>query len=285
MHFFYLDESGDSGRNLDDFQQPLFVLAGLSVADKKWNNIKDSLDKRVTDYFNNCVTQNFELHSHELLSPQGEGPFAQHPIDERIQLAYDLLKLIDRRGHHIHYLAIDKAKMKESECNYEAVFDLANPYLLAFEYLITYMNWHVKNNLGQSARGMIVMDEKDEHDGSVESIIHNHRYDVPKTHKVKWIVEFSYPVDSRRNPMIQLSDLIALCTRRFLEIELGYKNNTPDIAKNFYAKCFDIINCRLKGKKLIERDGRREKQLNEYIASVNAAPSRQWRRKYEIEQT
>jgi len=40
MHFFYLDESGDSGCNLDDEQQPIFVLAGLSVADKKWNNTK-----------------------------------------------------------------------------------------------------------------------------------------------------------------------------------------------------------------------------------------------------
>jgi len=283
MHFFYLDESGDSGCNLDDAQQPVFVLAGLSVADKKWNNTKDALDKRVAEYFDNSIPKNFELHSHQLLSPKGEGPFAEHSIEERIKLADDLLELIDSLGHHVHYVAIDKEKMKEAECDYEAVFDLSNPYLLAFEYLITYMNWHVKNNLGQSARGMIVMDEKEEHHDSVESIIHNRRYDVPKTHKVKWIVEFSYPVDSRKNPMIQLSDLVALCTRRFLEIELGYKDDTPDVVKNFYAKCFKKINGRLKGKKLIERGGRYENQLNEYISSVNAAPSRQWRRKYELE--
>src|SRR5699024_1733569 len=127
----------------------------------------------------NSVPENFELHSHQLLSPHGEGPFAGDSIEERINLADDLLELIDTLGHHVHYVAIDKAKMKESACAYEAVFDLKNPYLLAFEYLITYMNWHVKKNLGQSARGMIVMDEKEEHHDSVESIIHNRRYDVP----------------------------------------------------------------------------------------------------------
>jgi len=43
MHFFYLDESGDSGANLNDEQQPLFVLGGLNVADKKWNNTKAAM--------------------------------------------------------------------------------------------------------------------------------------------------------------------------------------------------------------------------------------------------
>ena len=45
MHFFYLDESGDTGANLQDAQQPIFVLAGLSIADKKWNNTKTRLDQ------------------------------------------------------------------------------------------------------------------------------------------------------------------------------------------------------------------------------------------------
>jgi hypothetical protein len=35
MHFFYLDESGDTGENLLDKNQPIFVLGGLSIADKK----------------------------------------------------------------------------------------------------------------------------------------------------------------------------------------------------------------------------------------------------------
>lgn len=282
MHFFYLDESGDSGCNLNDQQQPIFVLAGLSVADKKWNNTKDELDKLIGEYFDGDVPDDFELHSHELLSPNGEGPFRDHELQGRLDLATNLLGLIDELGHHIHLYAVEKSKMNDVESDYDAVFDLKNPYLLSFEYLITYMNWHVKTNLGQSARGMIVLDEKEEHHESIESIIHNRRYDVARAHKVKWIVEFSYPVDSRKNPMIQLSDLVALCTRRFLEIELGYKDGMPDVAKKYYAECFNKIDKRVKGRNIIKRGGRQEAKLNEYISAVQAAQSRQWRRKYGV---
>lgn len=192
------------------------------------------------------------------------------------------MDLISKLGHHIHFYAVDKAKMNNTKSNYEAVFDLKNPYLLSFEYLVTYMNWHVKENLGRSARGMIVLDEKEEHHESIESIIQNRRYDVAKMHKVKWIVEFSYPVDSRKNPMIQLSDLVALCIRRFLEIELGYKDSAPDVVKKYYAKCFNIIDKRVKGRNIIERGGRQEAMLNDYISSVQAVQSRYWRRKYVV---
>ncbi|MBP3063826.1 DUF3800 domain-containing protein [Pseudomonas chengduensis] len=280
MHFFYLDESGDTGKNLNDKEQPIFVLAGLSVADKKWNNTKEQLDEITSRYFEGNPPENFELHSHQLLSPKGEGPFTGHPIERRLALVTDLIDLIDDLGHQIHYYAIDKNKMAAEDCQFETIFDPKTPYLLAFEYLITYMNWHVKENLGQSARGMIVLDEKEEHHESIESIIHNRRYKVANNQKVKWIVEFSYPVDSRKNPMIQLSDLVALCIRRFLEIETGYKPNIPDIVKQFYGECFHKIDKRVKSKNIIERNGRRLEHLNTYISGVQSKPSTQWRRAY-----
>ncbi|WP_143814354.1 DUF3800 domain-containing protein [Lysobacter spongiicola] len=34
MHFFYLDESGDTGANLADPNQPIFVIGGVSVRDE-----------------------------------------------------------------------------------------------------------------------------------------------------------------------------------------------------------------------------------------------------------
>lgn len=280
MHFFYLDESGDSGANLADAQQPIFVLGGLSVADKKWNNTKERLDAIISEYFNGNIPGGFEVHSHELLSPNGEGAFHGHAIDRRLQLVRNLLGLISELGHHVHYFAVEKSSLADLNCQFGAVFETNHPYLLSFDYLITYMNWHVKENLGQSARGMIVMDEKEEHHESVETIIHNRRFEVPNNQKVKWIVEFSYPIDSRKNPMIQLSDLVALCIRRFLEIEKGYKPDTPDVVKQFYAECFNVIDARVKGRRLIERNGRNLNHLNEHVANAHCKPRTQWRRAY-----
>jgi hypothetical protein len=283
MHFFYLDESGDSGANLNDQQQPIFVLGGLSVADKKWNNTKESLDAIISDYFDGNIPAGFEVHSHALLSPKGEGFFAGHPINDRLALARSLLGLIEELGHQVHFFAVEKCCLDQSQCQFQAVFDTKHPYLLSFDYLITYMNWHVKENLGQSARGMIVLDEKEEHHESVEAIIQNRRFEVPNNQKVKWIVEFSYPIDSRKNPMIQLSDLVVLCIRRFLEIEKGYKPNTPDVVKNFYAECYNLIDKRVKSKNIIERTGRNLNHLNEHLSRCQCKPRTQWRRAYGIQ--
>jgi hypothetical protein len=282
VHFFYLDESGDTGGNLADVTQPIFVLAGLSVADKKWNNTKESIDRIVSEYFRGSPPANFELHATELLSPNGEGPFKDHAITDRLELVRKLLALLDDLGHYAHFFAIEKSKISEKKCEFDTSYNAKNPYLVAFDYLITYINWHVKENLGQSARGMIVLDEKPEHHTSIEAIIHHRRFNVPEAQKVKWIVEFSYPVDSKKNPMIQMSDLISLCIRRFLEIELGYKPSTPDIVKNFYAECFHRLLKRIKSKSLIDRKGKNLDKLQAYLEAVQAKSSTQWRKRYKF---
>lgn len=282
MHFFYLDESGDTGENLNDPDQPIFVLAGISVSDKKWNNTKESHDTIISNYFEGQIPDGFELHSTELLSPNGEGPFDGHSIERRLQLTRELLNSIIEVGHNIHYFAIEKRNLIDAECEYETPYDANHPYLLSFDYLITYINWHAKENLGRSARGMIVMDEKEEHHESVEAIIQNRRFEVPNNQKVKWIVEFSYPVDSKKNPMIQLSDLVALCIRRFLEIEKGYKPGAPEVVRQFYAECFNVIDQRIVGRRLIERNGRNLNHLNNLLSVVQCKPRTQWRRVYGI---
>jgi hypothetical protein len=282
MHFFYLDESGDTGNNLLNQEQPIFVLAGLSIADKKWVNTKEKLDGVIKAYFNNNIPCQFELHSCQLLSPNGEGSFFNHPIEGRLELVRNLLALIDELGHNIHYFAINKEKMNNANCEFPTLYNSKTPYLVAFDYLITYMNWHVKENLGQSARGMIVLDKKENYHENIEAIIQNRRYEVPNSQKVKWIVEFSYPVDSKKNPMIQLSDLIALCIRRFLEIETGYKPNVPQNVKNFYGECYNIIDLRIKGRNLIKRDGRNLDNLNKYLCEIQSKPKVQWRKAYDF---
>lgn len=282
MHFFYLDESGDTGENLLDKNQPIFVLGGLSIADKKWNNTKESLDKIVKDYFGGAVPANFELHSTELLSPNGEGPFKNQPIADRLSLVRSLLGLMDELGHYAHYFAIDKTKVTNNDCAFPTQYNSKNPYLAAFDYLITYINWHVKENLGQSARGMLVLDEKPEHHASIEHIIQHRRFVVPAVQKVKWIVEFSYPVDSKKNPMIQLSDLVVLCIRRFHEIELGYKDSTPDVVKNFYAECFNTLSKRIKSKSIAEQKGKNLDKVSAYLEAIQAKPALQWRKKYDL---
>src|SRR6185369_9367939 len=99
-----------------------------------------------------------------------------HSIGDRLALVRKLLELPNDLGLYAHFFAIDKSKLTLNECGFAAQYNVKNPYLVAFDYLITYINWHVKKNLGQSARGMLVLDKKPEHHASIEEIIHQRRF-------------------------------------------------------------------------------------------------------------
>ncbi len=280
MHFFYVDESGCTGSDLSNVEQPIFVMGGVSVRDKAWNETQSQFSALTSEFYNGHVPPGFELHGSELLSPNGEGPFENHPIEERLDLARQVLNLLSERSHNVHIFAVKKSDMAEAECATPLSFDTSTPYLCAFDYLITYINDHVRNRLGSSARGMVIMDRKDQFHDDIEGITHERRFDGPLAHRVKWIVEFSYPIDSRKNPMIQISDLIAVCTRRFLEFEHGYRNDWPQEVIQFYAECYAKIHNRISRKQLVMRSGRGMERLNTYLATVRCEPGRQWRQRH-----
>ena len=283
MHFYYLDEAGCTGHDLSNPEQPIFVLGGISVRDEGWNKTQDALAEMVNEYFGGSVPSGFELHAEELLSPAGSGPFQNHDRDRRNGLAKNILNLLSQRRHDIHLIGIEKRKIvAHSSTSINLSYDHNVPYLMAYDYLITYVNWFVKEKLGQSARGMIILDAKPELMAELERITDSRRFEGPKVNRVKWVVEFSYPVDSKKNPMVQMSDLVVYCAKKFLELDGGYRESWPQDAKKFYAECYGLIDERIARKSLVERDGRSMSNLNTFLTSVRAVPSGQWKRKYGI---
>ncbi|WP_308218937.1 DUF3800 domain-containing protein [Vibrio tetraodonis] len=282
MHFFYMDESGDTGNDLTNEEQPVFVLGGISLRDEGWNKTHETWQKAISEYFDGNIPEDFELHSNELLSPNGEGPFEGHEIEKRLGLAKKAIDIIVERKHGVHYIAFDKGRINNNQCEAELSYDGKSPFLLGFDYLITCINEIVKSELGTSARGMIVFDQKDEHVGAVENIFHERRFLCAKAHRVKWIVEFASAVDSKKNPMIQLSDLVILCIRRFLEMEEGYKAPS-EIVKKFYAESYNTIYNRLKKKAIVERGGNGYGKLNDYLKTVQSKHKHGWKKRYGVE--
>ena len=116
MHFYYLDEAGCTGEDLNNNQQPVFVLGGVSVRDEGWNKTQEDFARIISDYFVGNVPQAFELHAEQLLSPNGDGPFQNHERERRSQLAKDVLSLLNSRSHDVHLFAIDKQKLATAVC-------------------------------------------------------------------------------------------------------------------------------------------------------------------------
>lgn len=280
MHFYYIDEAGCNGQDLSNPEQPIFVLGGVSVRDEGWHITNEELSEILGHYFSGNIPTSFELHAEQLLSPEGDGPFHGHPRENRNELAKKILNILITRRHDVHLYAIDKRKLIGTSCHVDVPFDLKTPYCIAYDYIITNINWIIKNKLGQSARGMLIIDKKDQFETNIEKITHARRAVGPIAHRVKRVVEYSYPVDSFKNPMIQLSDLIVFCSKKFLEIDNGYRDNYPQAAKRFFAECYSIIHERIPRKEIVEREGRGLAPLNEFLREIQSKPLGQWRRRY-----
>lgn len=285
MHFFYLDETGCNGADLNVDQEPIFVLGGIAVKDQGWVATTEAIRDKVATYFApDPVPEGFELHAHQLLSPNGDGPFAGHDRDRRNQFSLELLDLLRVRGHQVHYVALDKGLIALEATGAEhQTYNTRVPYLLGFDYMTTVINKHVKDRLGHTARGIIILDEKEIFEDRISTITRFRRFEVAKTRRIKWLVEFSYSIDSQKHPMVQLSDLVIYCAKKFLELDRGYRENWPAAAKAFYARCFSALYDRTPQKTFVTQLGQHADLVNELIPKVMVRPRHAWKAHYGIQ--
>jgi len=280
MHFFYIDEAGCNLRDLDNPESPIFTLGGIVVKDKGWNTTHTEFERIIAHYFNNQVPDGFELHSHQLLSPHGSGPFKEHDRERRSQLAIDLLELLEARGHQVLLLAIDKSKMKAADTTGikgKDHVELTTPYLLCYDNAITLIEWYTKEKLGSSARAMVIIDQKDDLRREIEDHTKLRRFHPVAARRIKWIAEFSYPVDSKKNPMVQLSDLVCFVAKKYLGIENGYHDSYSADAKNFYRQLYTLIDDRKVRQGIVPEEGRYADAFNDFMSTVTAKPKNGWK--------
>jgi len=282
MHYIYLDEAGCTLRAFNDPDQPIFILGGLAVGDKKWNGTLTKYEEIIQDYFNGNLPENFELHSYELLSPHGDGPFENHNRDARNKLALDLLNILKEKSLYSLLLSIDKAKIQNVDIerirNREHI-ELRTPYLLSFDNAITLVDSFISSR-SRTARGMFIIDEKDSLKSEIESITKHRRFHPTKAKRTKRIVEFTNPIDSHKNPMIQLADLICFVSKKFLGIENDYHNNYPNAAKKFFKEAYSIVDERLYRKTFVNETGRYQNAFNDFMNEVHSPPKQGWRNRY-----
>lgn len=281
MHFFYLDETGCTGADLNNAQQPIFVLGGISVKAQGWRETTDQFRRAIDEFFSGAAPAGFELHATDLLN--GQGAYDGHDRAARSALVHRLLDIIIERKHAIHFVGIDKAKLAAAlPGEGHAVVRCQIPYLLGFNYLVSYIERYTKEVLGQTVRGMIILDQKDAYHEDIDAITNYRRYEIAKARRLKWLVEFSYPIDSVRHPMVQVSDLVIFLVRKFLEVENGYRDGWQPEAKNFYAGCYEKIIKRVKWCSLIDAAGKEEKGAHDLLTAALCTHRRQWKRSYDL---
>jgi Protein of unknown function (DUF3800) len=109
MHFFYIDETGCTGSDLANAQQPIFVIGGVSVSDDRWRNTTDAVQVEISKFFKGSIPNGFELHAHQLIT--GTGPFEGHTQEERNSFAHALLDVVITLKHKVFFVGIDKRRL------------------------------------------------------------------------------------------------------------------------------------------------------------------------------
>ena len=111
MYLIYADESGNSGMDYDNKEQPIFVLAGILVEDKKWHDINNYFNEKKIEIL--PILKDHEIHTNELFNSSKKSIFSQFKWKDNFSVLEKLVDLITELDIKIQFIAIDKKILKE----------------------------------------------------------------------------------------------------------------------------------------------------------------------------
>jgi hypothetical protein len=261
VYLIYLDESGNSGLNLNDPQQPLFMLCAMVVEEVRWQSLeyelKSTLDRRMPGW---RTTKGFEVHGADIRT--GNGVFSGMPVAERIALRDEWMQVGAAHGVRLIQRSVRKkpfAQWLAKEFGGSLKF---NPHVAAFALLSRCIDNYLTSLPGQPL-GMLISDENKEIVTEVENAITALR-GLEGTLRLSRIVEKGFFIDSSKSLPLQLCDLYTLSLRKRYE-------TLYELAP---AKPFDQTGIEI-AMKLVWTDHQHDKDVIEWLKIRHAEPKKE----------
>jgi hypothetical protein len=225
VYLIYLDESGNTGLNLNDPAQPVFVLCAMAVAEEVWQPLEHALAAAVTKHFPVASTDpNFEVHASELRS--GSGPFRGMSVSDRV-IARDVLMDIGKQyGIRLIHRAIEKKRYAAWQSNRFGSGIQINLHVPAFVLVSRCVDDYLLQLPG-TPRGILISDENKEIVADIEKSIRVLRSEVGPL-RLSQIIEKGFFIDSRKSLPLQLCDLYSMSLRKHHERVSGATPKTID---------------------------------------------------------
>jgi hypothetical protein len=217
MHLIYLDESGNTGTNLSDPQQPVFVLAALIVPEVVWLNLEKRLVESIQHYFPERP-HDFEVHANELLNPRGF--FRAFPMDHRLDFYRSWLSIAASLQLRLVSRAIVKKRYAAWLLDTYGPGVVINPHNVAFVLTAQVVNEFLRAVSG-SPLGILISDENHEVMPDIEKSIRLLRGEEGSL-RLSQIVEKGFFIESQKSHILQLCDLCAYAIRRAEEQKIGH---------------------------------------------------------------
>lgn len=217
MHLVYCDESGNSGTNLADPQQPVFVLGALIVPETSWQPVEAELEGALEARFPAPRPSTFEVHAGDLR--QGTGPFKGVPLAGRLGLRDEWLRIAGRHQLRFIYRAITKSRYERWMRATFGQHITVNPHLAAFALVAQVVNQYLRQ-LSPNALGIIISDDNREVVDDLDDFLRLLRA-TSGTLRLDRIIEKGFFIDSRKSLLLQLADLCTLHARKKEERVIG----------------------------------------------------------------
>lgn len=225
MNLVYIDESGNTGLNLKDPQQPIFLLAGMMLPESKWFLLEERFLGIVKRFWGDIQPYSFEIQAKDINSRRG--PFKELSSAQRLEFRDQMLRLLIDNEIVVIYRRINKPKFM-AFCEEQYGFGISvNPYIMALPFICTEVDHHLRSK-GDDELGMFIFDEQKENWADAEKSLKTLRLDSKSILKTTNIVEKGFFIDSAKSFGLQLVDIVAYYIRKYEEDKSGFKVNDYD---------------------------------------------------------
>ena len=239
MLISYLDESGNTGKRLDDPVQPHHFVAAVLVREDRIRDMTARLDSlaRVAP----TTSPLGEYRGSELFS--GLGAWVDVPPRQRVAEYKRALTVLRDVDAVVAHASIDKPQLAARH-----PASRPNPHLFALRFLMEEVQrWVVRQADPLGRRILQVADENDEQEQDVIDLIAQMLADggpvrgpTETAITLDSFVDNVYFVRSERSRGIQLADLVAFILRRCAWIELHpSKPNSDEAVRMLKEECID----------------------------------------------
>jgi hypothetical protein len=227
VYLIYMDESGNTGNNLEDPQQPVFLLGALLVHEDQWRQLEARLLETLEACFPSPHPSGFEVHGVDLRN--GSHSLRGVPLAQRLRLRDEWMGLaagLKLKFFYRHIIKVRFADWQRREFGTGDDVARINPHVAAFAFLVQALNRHLAA-IGPDALGILIADENKETSsdlGLAQKQLRMDRGDL----RLSQVIERGFFIDSTTSLPLQLCDLCALYARKKEEAKAGLRVTGPD---------------------------------------------------------
>lgn len=229
MYLMYADESGNTGTDLDNKEQPIFVLSGILIEDNKWHETNNYFNKRKIEIL--PILKDTEIHSAELFNSSKKSIFNQFSWQENFKTLEKLATLILELDFKVYYIAVDKKWFKKGV---NAVFGNTlkiDPYIYSFGKLYDNISQILRRD---NKKGIVFLDDI----LSIPSRLHNIYPILSKNNST--MIEEAMFIKSQNTNFIQIADIFAFYIEKFFSITKKYKSYN-EVKENHCLKIYEKL--------------------------------------------